>query len=348
MRFDDAAEIDGDTRLRVALGALSGAERTIYAVSGHEGVVCHRHTTLETYLETLYATGWRRGQHRDKTTLTAVFQRYILPLVRLFDRFCIDSPFLAIDTDNRVPALAPALCKSRSVGAPGLCVLHDLDRHRHFGLVADVAAADRPFAEKSDTLVWRGATTGVFDPDRGPLSPRAFIPALADRGRADIDVGFHTFTRRVLRDAGADGAAALERHHRPEMDLSQQLHHRYLLSLEGHDVASGLKWMMASNSVVLMPPVTAESWACETRLAPYRHFVPVRADLADVPDQLSWCRREREACQAIVAAANQFVADLMHPPTNHKVGKAIVEHYAATVALTRAPGCRIPESVLPA
>jgi len=34
----------------------------------------------------------------------------------------------------------------------------------------------------------------------------------------------------------------------------------------GNDVASGLKWMLASNSVVFMPPPRVETWAMESLL----------------------------------------------------------------------------------
>jgi len=37
----------------------------------------------------------------------------------------------------------------------------------------------------------------------------------------------------------------------------------------GNDVASGLKWMLASNSVVLMPLPRRESWAMESLLQVY-------------------------------------------------------------------------------
>lgn len=49
-------------------------------------------------------------------------------------------------------------------------------------------------------------------------------------------------------------APSPERFLKPSLSIRQQLGYRYLVSVEGNDVASGLKWMLASNSTVLMPP----------------------------------------------------------------------------------------------
>ncbi len=39
--------------------------------------------------------------------------------------------------------------------------------------------------------------------------------------------------------------------------------------LEGNDVASGLKWALLSQSVVMMPPPQHTSWAMEELLQPW-------------------------------------------------------------------------------
>ena len=40
-------------------------------------------------------------------------------------------------------------------------------------------------------------------------------------------------------------------------------------------MASGLKWMLFSNSVVFMAPPTKTSWAMEEKLVPYVHYIPL-------------------------------------------------------------------------
>ena len=125
---------------------------------------------------------------------------------------------------------------------------------------------------------------------------------------------------------------------------AQLLRHRYLLSLEGNDVASNLKWLMGHNSVVVMPPPTVETWLLEGLLRcgpapisrtdvpsssswvavlmcgparfvfarrPWVHYVPVRRDARDVPAVLAWMRTHEEACLQIVANANAWVEEIM-------------------------------------
>lgn len=51
----------------------------------------------------------------------------------------------------------------------------------------------------------------------------------------------------------------------------QTLEHKCLLSIEGDDASSGLKWMLFSNAIAFLPPVTYESWALESLLQPFAH-----------------------------------------------------------------------------
>ena len=49
------------------------------------------------------------------------------------------------------------------------------------------------------------------------------------------------------------------------------MQHKYLLALESNDVATQLKWLLLSGSVVVMPTPTTESWLMEGRLQPFVH-----------------------------------------------------------------------------
>ena len=57
----------------------------------------------------------------------------------------------------------------------------------------------------------------------------------------------------------------------------QIVSHRFVLSLEGNDVATNLKWLLASSSVVVMPTPTKESWLMEGLLRPYVHYLPLNS-----------------------------------------------------------------------
>lgn len=63
-----------------------------------------------------------------------------------------------------------------------------------------------------------------------------------------------------------------------KMTLRQHLDYKFILSLEGNDVASNLKWVMSSNSLAVMPRPTCETWFMEGRLIPNYHYVEIKPD----------------------------------------------------------------------
>ncbi|ENU5547690.1 TPA: hypothetical protein ACIK0Z_000605 [Campylobacter jejuni] len=56
------------------------------------------------------------------------------------------------------------------------------------------------------------------------------------------------------------------------LNKKEQMKYKFIISLEGNDVASNLKWAMNSNSLVLAPKITCETWFMEGTLKPNYHF----------------------------------------------------------------------------
>ena len=131
--------------------------------------------------------------------------------------------------------------------------------------------------------------------------------------------------------------------------------HRYHLSLEGNDVATDLKWKLASGSLVLMPPPTKEGWLMEGRLQPWIHYVPLDSP-EDVDVKLRWCRDNQPAVQvrmpprpaapalptshipllpllvqAIVANATQFMHQFVDDDLERKVMLGLLKRYHENV-----------------
>ena len=59
------------------------------------------------------------------------------------------------------------------------------------------------------------------------------------------------------------------------MSIKDQLKYRFIISVEGNDVTSGLKWQLYSNSIILMYKHNW-GWLMEFRLKPYYHYVPIK------------------------------------------------------------------------
>ena len=65
------------------------------------------------------------------------------------------------------------------------------------------------------------------------------------------------------------------------LTIREQLKYKYILSIEGNDVSSGLKWQLYSNSVVFMRKPKIVSWAMEDKLEPYVHYIPIKDDFSE-------------------------------------------------------------------
>jgi hypothetical protein len=140
-------------------------------------------------------------------------------------------------------------------------------------------------------LVWRGATTGNGQRTK-------FVEKFI--AEKDFDVGFSV----IVEQENSKKFIGLER---GVLDKESMLKNKYLLSLEGNDVSSGLKWMLMSNSVVFKPEAKYVSWALESHLLPYVHYIPVADDLSNVHEQLKWAKHNDETCQAISQKATEFM-----------------------------------------
>jgi len=188
--------------------------------------------------------------------------------------------FLVYPDDLRGELSYPVITKSRLISNAGRCVLLPLNYQRHWQDVEKVAGDDIPFNQKNDKLVWRGTTTGKFLPGSTdlPYSSRFYVHQGKHR-HENIDLGYSAI---VQISESEKLAGELRLSLKSKMSMAEQLQSKFLLSLEGNDVASGLKWMLYSNSIVVMPKPTCESWACETFLVPFEHYVPVKHDLSDL------------------------------------------------------------------
>ena len=89
------------------------------------------------------------------------------------------------------------------------------------------------------------------------------------------------------------------------------LRHRYLISAEGYDVATNLKWALWARSAIIIPRPTMCSWLMEDRLEPWVHHVPVAPDFSNLTDAVDWCEEAGNlgACERIGAAGREYIEE---------------------------------------
>ena len=95
--------------------------------------------------------------------------------------------------------------------------------------------------------------------------------------------------------------------------------------LSGNDVATNLKWLMAQNSVVLMPTPLKESWLMEGLLRPWVHYVPLD-DPAEARARVAWMQAHEEDCLRIVRNANAWMAAITNQTTWNGDVQRVMRH----------------------
>lgn len=235
-------------------------------------------------------------QSFDTHEVVAHFQRrpewgsfYFYDLGKLLPYFPADARFNCEFGDvNYIPTL-PAFCKSRPITANAdnaNAVLLKLDSFRHFYIEHDPYT----FAEKQAKLVWRGS---AYQPWRTRFLEQYHNHPLCDIGCV-VDVSKNT------------------PYHRAEMSIAQQLRYRYIMSIEGNDVATNLKWIMASRSVVVMPRPKYETWLMEGRLQANVHYIEVQDDYADLAEKIHFYEQHHAATEKIVHQAQAWMQPFFH------------------------------------
>lgn len=259
---------------------------------------------------------------------------YAVPLVELHRKFSIDAPFMLVAGDPSQALSVPAFAKARPLLHPGNSFLLPLNANRHWMPIQDVIGNDVQFREKQSRIVWRGTTTGIFRRKRGRenLGSRAFIPHIMKTIEANwLDVGFAKMNMR--EDQSEFPLNQLHQCTKDPLSIPEQLQSKFILSLEGNDVSSGLKWALFSNSAVIMPHPTVESWACESLLVPFHHYIPVRSDLSDLESVFQWCEENEAKCEDIARNGSNFIKRFLVRRTEMRLVRRVIMEYHRRVRL---------------
>lgn len=181
----------------------------------------------------------------------------------------------------------PTISKSRLIvneGETANEVIINQDKVRHFIFIHDPYT----WAEKKCMILFRGACHGK------PMR-EMFLRTFINNPLFDI------------RDTAVDSENPPEWQQKKEMHIYDHLKYRYIMSLEGADVASNLKWVMSSNSVAVMPRPTCETWYMEGKLIPNYHYIEIAADFHDITERVLYYDAHPEEVKSIVEHAHEWV-----------------------------------------
>ena len=84
-----------------------------------------------------------------------------------------------------------------------------------------------------------------------------------------------------------------------EMKLTDEIHYKYVLAVEGRAAADRVYWQLFTGSVVIIPHSRWHVFASHNLMEPWVHYVPCRADLSDLVDTLLWLRENDAEAEQI-------------------------------------------------
>lgn len=188
---------------------------------------------------------------------------------------------------TEVPSL-PSILKSRPIaGDVGNSVVMKLNKYRHFLFLKDSI----PFRQKADRAIFR-SNINYHHPNY--VKRERFVERWF--GSTCCDVGVINHHPRVKPEWLAERITEYD-----------HLAYKFIICLEGNDVATNLKWVMSSNSLAVMPRPTYETWYMEGRLEPNVHYVEIKEDYSDLEERMQYYIDHPDEAEQIIQNAHRWI-----------------------------------------
>lgn len=181
-------------------------------------------------------------------------------------------------------------------------ILLKLNTIRHYHFVPD----RRAFEDKKPMAVWRGKSNR---PHR-----IGFASRFANHPLCNIGCVLHKESEK-------------QAYHKGYMSIEEQLEYQFVVSVEGIDVATNLKWIMASNSLCFMRRPRFETWFMEGALIPGYHYVELADDHSDLPEKIEYYSAHPEKAKAIIDNAQRHVARFRDERTERMTALLVMQKY---------------------
>jgi hypothetical protein len=111
------------------------------------------------------------------------------------------------------------------------------------------------------------------------------------------------------------------------MSQSDQLKFKYIISVEGNDVATNLSWIMASNSLAFMKKPKYETWFMQGVLIPDYHYVLLKDDYSDLPEKMDYYNRHTQEALDIISNAQNHVAQFFDHKREKLISLLVLKKY---------------------
>ena len=236
---------------------------------------------------------------------------YWLDLMEYARYFPQDTKIAYLFRDVTHVPKVPTLVKSRPIATPEApnigSVLFKFVKTRHFNFLNDPI----PFKKKSNKLIWRGAAYRQHRID--------FLSQFFKKSPL-IDVAQHNKNSNLNPQWQS-----------PFISIEDQLKNKFILSIEGNDVATSTKWIMSSNSLLFMCKPKYETWFMEGQLIPGKHYVELQDDYSDLEERIEYYIYNTDEAESIINNANQWIEQFTNPYIEDWISLKILDRYLGNI-----------------
>jgi hypothetical protein len=199
-------------------------------------------------------------------------------------------------------------------------ILLNVNYQRHWNSINEVKKYDIPYELKNNKIIWRGVASGFN-------KRKYLVEKYYNTSNLNIDIGFsdlEQLNNNILKQKFKNTV-------KKYVSIQDMLKCKFIISVEGNDVASNLKWIMFSNSVVIMPRPTICSWFLEDKLIEWIHYIPIKDDFSNLEDILNWCLKNNKKCQEIALNGKLYTIQFLNIENENKISKELLIRYKENI-----------------
>ena len=195
----------------------------------------------------------------------------------------------------------PTIVKSRPINGDNAdSIVLNLDKLRHFNFIKD----SRAFEDKKNLLVGRGVVK-----------------------REHRIRFFEMYFNHPMCNLGQINRGKNEHWIKDFLTIDEHLDYKFILCLEGNDVATNLKWVMSSNSLAVMPKPKFETWFMEGTLVANHHYVEIKDHYSDLEEQLNYYINNAHEALQIISNAHSYIAQFEIKEHEDLISLLVLEKY---------------------
>ena len=199
-----------------------------------------------------------------------VFGNVMVPHIKKFRSAAVSSKELELVTTGECAKAPRKPLRSKHGDLVFQPIVWKLATDRHYKKLYQVYREDTPWYKKKNMAIFRGQLTGTRDGYDKKLSDEENCLMLR-RCRLVYNHANSTLIDAALTSTRGRLPAVLNGVplEKEKVRVNYLLEYKGIIMIEGNDVASGLKWALLSQSVVLMPRPKHTSWCMEELLEPW-------------------------------------------------------------------------------